>query len=51
MFENGSEPKLIDKKSKVLLQRYDAGSREREGSFMKQNFRLVTDSTMPALKL
>ena len=51
MFENGGEPRLIDKKSKMLLKRYDAGSREREGSFLKQNFRLVTDSTMPALKL
>jgi hypothetical protein len=35
MFENGGEPKLIDQKSKVLLKRYDSGSRERENSFMK----------------
>jgi len=51
MFENGGEPKLIDKKSKMLLKRYDSGSRERAGSCMKENFRLVADATMPALKL
>ena len=50
MFENGGEPKLIDKKSKKI-KRYDSGSREHGSQVMKENFRLVTESTIPALKL